>query len=86
MVQAGYNTGPRHAFVFQKAKSYVKRLTDEEKKVHDTDVTGLAGIMWSIICALMPKELIDDIEGILAEEGLPSFATRFISEGKFAHS
>ena len=45
MTQGGYNTGARIAHVFQLAVSYVKKLTDDQKVAHDTDVTGLAGIM-----------------------------------------
>lgn len=82
MVQSGWNTGPRSARVFGLAISYTRKLSDADKRIHDTDVVGLAGIMWSMMSTIMPAELISDTEKILAETCLPRFATRHVSEGE----
>lgn len=81
MVQSGYNAGPRNARVFGLAVSYSRKLSDADKRLHDTDVVGLSGIMWSVISALMPSDLVRESEQALSKHALPRFATRYVDKG-----
>ena len=81
MVQSGYNTGPQHVKVFGRAKSYSRKLSDADKETHDTDVLGLASLMWCIVSALMPAELVEQTVADLTDRELPRFATRHVEDG-----
>jgi NAD-dependent SIR2 family protein deacetylase len=85
MVQLGWNSGPRHATVWGKAKSYTKVLDQETMVTHDEDAIALLTLRWSIAKATLPTDVTDNIKKLLEEHGLPHIATRNVDTGHFLH-
>lgn len=83
MTQIGVNTGPRHARQLGYAKSYQKKLTEDQCTAHDEDVNGAAGIFWSLILSTMPTEVTTPIVKDLQENKIPHLATRFLEPGMY---
>ncbi|KAK6974417.1 hypothetical protein R3P38DRAFT_3482432 [Favolaschia claudopus] len=81
MAQIGWNAGPRHARVFQAAKSYTKNLDLETRIEHDLDSVAALSLTWALVKALAPSDIPDTIEKTLADSGLPKIATRDVPEG-----
>ncbi|KAJ7616489.1 hypothetical protein FB45DRAFT_756952 [Roridomyces roridus] len=76
MVQAGYNAGPRHAHVFGPAKSFKKNLDQTTMIEHDEDVISAMALTWAMFRSFMPSDLVEIVDGHLADAGLPKFGTR----------
>src|ERR1700761_964627 len=81
MTQGGYNGGPRHLLVYQLAKSYVKKISDEAAVGHDLDMIAVATIVWNIAVAFLPTEVVDEIQHYWDESNLPRLATRNVPTG-----
>lgn len=48
---------------------------------HDNDAISLLTLCWSQAKANMPQEIVDSLENILKESGLPRIVTRNVPEG-----
>ncbi|KAK7036891.1 hypothetical protein R3P38DRAFT_2517117, partial [Favolaschia claudopus] len=83
MAQIGWNAGPRHARVFQAAKSYTKNLDLETRIEHDLYSVAALSLTWALLKALAPSDIPDTIEKTLADSGLPKIATRDVPEGEW---
>jgi hypothetical protein len=81
MVQAGLNLGPRHQRVFGYAKSFTKKLSDAQMVSEDNDIIGAASIFWELAQAVLPKDVVGPILECIADENLPSLATRNVKPG-----
>jgi hypothetical protein len=81
MVQIGLNMGPRHARILGWAKSFVKRLTDQEMIDHDLGLIGAMSLFWSLIKSNLPTDLTDEVQHLL-DANYPTLATRNVPEGK----
>ncbi|KAJ7613053.1 hypothetical protein FB45DRAFT_1065170 [Roridomyces roridus] len=81
MVQAGYNAGPRHAHVFGPAKSFKKNLDQTTMIEHDEDVISAMALTWAMFRSFMPSDLVEIVDGHLADAGLPKFGTRNVESG-----
>ncbi|KAJ7065950.1 hypothetical protein B0H15DRAFT_794486, partial [Mycena belliarum] len=81
IVQLGWNAGPHHARVFGLAKSYTKKLDKTAAAMHDEDAIAAIALTWGFCKALLPTDVMDEIEGCLDAAGLPRMATRQVEEG-----
>lgn len=81
MTQMGLNAGPYHARISGLAVSFTAKLTDEEKEMQDGDIIAAAGMMWCLAKAVMPSEIMEHLESVLQEGGLPRMATRNVPAG-----
>ncbi|KAJ7898774.1 hypothetical protein B0H13DRAFT_803926 [Mycena leptocephala] len=82
LVQVGWNAGPRHARVFGLAKSYNRVMDQATAADHDGDVIAAMTLTWSVCRALLPTDVITEIDGYLELAGLPQMATRQVPEGE----
>jgi hypothetical protein len=70
--------------VWGQAKSYSK-ITDSETCIaNDHDVIASLSLLWVLIHAYMPVEIVSAIEDLLTEAGMPRVATRNVAEGKLS--
>jgi hypothetical protein len=81
MVQFGLNMGPRHARTFGWAKSYTKRLSDDEKRIHDGDVIGCMSLAWALIKTHVPADIVTHVIDFLNTNSYPQIGTRSIPSG-----
>ncbi|KAI0073288.1 hypothetical protein K474DRAFT_1603604 [Panus rudis PR-1116 ss-1] len=84
MIQVGLSGGPRHAQVYSWAKSYTKKLRLETMILHDRDCIGASGIVWQLIKAAVPCDIMDHVEYCLEQEGFPRMATHNVAEVGFS--
>ncbi|KAJ7026562.1 hypothetical protein C8F04DRAFT_1190374 [Mycena alexandri] len=84
LVQVGWNAGPRHCRIFGLAKSYTKNLDPAVARDHDEDVIAAVALTWGLCRALLPAEVISEIDGYLKDSGLPAMATRNVEPGNFS--
>lgn len=82
MTQLGYNAGPRHARVWGLAKSFTKKLPLDTQVQRDRDCVALVSMVWSMIQANMPSEVVDPMEDALDAVEMPRLATRSVEDGK----
>jgi hypothetical protein len=80
MVQIGLNMGPRHAQILGWAKSFTCKLTAEEMFYDDSDLLGAMSLLWALVKAYLPQEIIKPVQDRL-DEGFPTMATQNIPEG-----
>ncbi|KAI0057689.1 hypothetical protein BV25DRAFT_1812114 [Artomyces pyxidatus] len=82
MVQLGWNAGPRHARVWGLAKSFTKNLSANDRYAADQRAVAALSLMWSFVRTCLPLEIVDAVEDVLDEAGMPRLATRNIEQGK----
>ncbi|EIW73860.1 hypothetical protein CONPUDRAFT_68245, partial [Coniophora puteana RWD-64-598 SS2] len=80
MAQVGFNSGPRNAKVWGRAKSYVKKLPQDIMVLRDEDILAAMSLLWRAACIVMPDDIIGPISSKLAQECLPSMTTRNVTE------
>lgn len=80
MVQLGYNAGPRHARVWGLAKSFQKKMPQDEMARRDRDCVALMSMVWALIRAHMPRESVDAFEKVLDDVGMPRMNTRNLDD------
>ena len=83
MVQMGLNAGPMHARVSGWAVSFTANLSASELEMQDSDIIAAVGMAWRLSVAALPSEIIQPIEDVLKEEGLPRMATQNVGEGSY---
>ncbi|KAF5389738.1 hypothetical protein D9757_005999 [Collybiopsis confluens] len=84
MNQIGLNMGPRHCRVFGAAKSFTKKLTDEQMISHDHDIIGAVSVFWAICQAILPEDIRSTINQYMEDEQLPALQTRNVEPGREA--
>lgn len=86
MAQVGLTLGARHIPATARhvgyGVSYSRRLGDAAKIEHDSDVVAASGIVWSMVTAALPGEVIQPIISILDRENIPHLATRWVEPGE----
>ncbi|KAJ7080141.1 hypothetical protein B0H15DRAFT_787348, partial [Mycena belliarum] len=75
----GRNAGPHHARILGLAQSYTKKLDKTAATMHEDAIAAIA-LTWGFCKALLPTDVMDEIEGCLDAAGLLRMATRYISE------
>lgn len=86
MAQVGLTLGARNipaaARYVGYGVSYNCKLSDESKVEHDEDVCAASGIVWSMMGAALPVEVIQPITAILRAADIPHLGTRWVKPGE----
>ncbi|KAF5367255.1 hypothetical protein D9757_011702 [Collybiopsis confluens] len=70
-----------HCRIFGAAKSFTKKLTDEQMIHHDHDIIGAVSVFWAICQAILPEEVTSAVNQYIDEEQLPALQTRNVEPG-----
>ncbi|KDR65518.1 hypothetical protein GALMADRAFT_148627 [Galerina marginata CBS 339.88] len=80
MTQIGLNMGARHLQILGWAKSFNRKLTDQQKIEEDTNLLGAMSLLWALVKSYLPGDVTQPVQALL-DQGFPTMATRNIPEG-----
>ncbi|KDR67757.1 hypothetical protein GALMADRAFT_146784 [Galerina marginata CBS 339.88] len=80
MTQIGLNMGARHLQILGWAKSFNRKLTDQQMIEEDTNLLGAMSLLWALVKSYLPSDVTQPVQKLL-DEGFPTMATRNIPEG-----
>jgi hypothetical protein len=75
MVQFGLNAGPCHLCVFGHVHNIKKIMPDNERLAQDQRILGAFGLVWNILHANLPREVIGHCDQAMDVQGMPSMST-----------
>ncbi|EIN10149.1 hypothetical protein PUNSTDRAFT_65390, partial [Punctularia strigosozonata HHB-11173 SS5] len=83
MAQIGLCMGARHAKVLGNAVSFKSNIRKHKElcDANDEDIIGAMAVIWGLVCANMPSEVLKDIQESMEEAQMPRLSTLRISEG-----
>jgi hypothetical protein len=83
MIQFGSNAGPRHLRIFGHVRNIKKQMSDSDKFVKDRRILGVFGLVWNILKATLPQEVMGHCEAKMKVEGMPQMGTAEDRDGMF---
>lgn len=87
MAQVGLMMGARHIPAAARHVGYgvsysSRKLANESKVEHDGDVIAASAIVWNMIVAALPGEVVQPLVRTLEQQDIPHLATRWVKPGK----